>query len=173
MQYQVPQFLEVEARIFGPLTIKQFIYLAGSGGVVFLFYTLTKDFFYTFIFSSPVVATALILAFKRVNNKPFSYILEAAVRYFLSHKLYLWKKTDKKIESATEELLPIPDSIIPKVGESKLKDMAWQLNVSNDGGFAKADSYQTKNIKTNETTNFIHEEKMIKAYSNLGKSIQE
>ena len=27
MQYQVPQFIEVEDKIFGPLTFKQFLYI--------------------------------------------------------------------------------------------------------------------------------------------------
>ena len=32
MRFQVPQFIEIESKIFGPLTFKQFIYLAGGGG---------------------------------------------------------------------------------------------------------------------------------------------
>ena len=36
MRFQVPQFIEVEDKIFGPLTLKQFIYLAGAGGLVFV-----------------------------------------------------------------------------------------------------------------------------------------
>ena len=32
MQFQVPQFIEIEDKIFGPLTFKQFIYLAGGVG---------------------------------------------------------------------------------------------------------------------------------------------
>ncbi|TSC80302.1 MAG: hypothetical protein G01um101429_152 [Parcubacteria group bacterium Gr01-1014_29] len=31
-QFQVPQFIEVEDKIFGPLTTKQFFYLLGGGG---------------------------------------------------------------------------------------------------------------------------------------------
>ena len=38
MRFQTPQFIEIEDRIFGPLTLKQFIYLAGSAGLAFLFY---------------------------------------------------------------------------------------------------------------------------------------
>jgi len=40
MQYQVPQFIEIEDKIFGPLTLKQFLYLAGGGGLCLLFFTL-------------------------------------------------------------------------------------------------------------------------------------
>ena len=40
MQFQVPQFIEVEDKIFGPLTLKEFLYLGGGIGmavVLFIF----------------------------------------------------------------------------------------------------------------------------------------
>ena len=36
MQFQVPQFLDVEDKIIGPFTIKQFLYLAGGVGLGYL-----------------------------------------------------------------------------------------------------------------------------------------
>src|SRR3990172_12458701 len=36
MQFQVPQFIEIEDKIFGPLTFKQFIYVAGGAGACYL-----------------------------------------------------------------------------------------------------------------------------------------
>jgi PrgI family protein len=173
MQFQVPQFLEVEARIFGPLTIKQFVYLAGGAGFIFVMYTTTKNLFYTFIFSAPVIALALVLAFKRVNNKPFSYILEAAVKYFFSHKLYLWKKSDKPIEKGEDASLDLPyiGSSIPTTGNSKLKEIAWQLNTSTGSEIAKVGGYTPAHANSNTTKSFIHEEKMVKAYSKLGNNI--
>ncbi|TSC61742.1 MAG: SsrA-binding protein, partial [Parcubacteria group bacterium Athens0416_74] len=32
MQFQVPQFIEVEDKIVGPLTFKQFVFIAGGLG---------------------------------------------------------------------------------------------------------------------------------------------
>jgi len=40
MQYQVPQFIEVEDRIIGPLTLKQFLYLAFAGAILFVLWFL-------------------------------------------------------------------------------------------------------------------------------------
>ena len=40
MRFQVPQFIEVEDKIFGPLTFKQFVYVTGGVGlavILFLF----------------------------------------------------------------------------------------------------------------------------------------
>ena len=33
MRFEVPQFVDIEDKIFGPLTFKQFIYIAGGAGV--------------------------------------------------------------------------------------------------------------------------------------------
>jgi hypothetical protein len=38
MRYQVPQFIDVEDKVIGPLTIKQFIYLAGGAGMCFVIF---------------------------------------------------------------------------------------------------------------------------------------
>jgi len=35
MRFEVPQFIDVEDKLFGPLTFTQFVYLAGSGGISF------------------------------------------------------------------------------------------------------------------------------------------
>ena len=40
MQFKVPQFLEIEDKIFGPFTFREFIYLAGGAGLCFVLYKL-------------------------------------------------------------------------------------------------------------------------------------
>ena len=58
MQFQVPQFIEVEDKIVGPLTFKQFIYLAGGGGVIAILYAFLPLFF-VILLGIPVAAFAL------------------------------------------------------------------------------------------------------------------
>ena len=70
MRFQVPQFIEIESKIFGPLTFKQFIYLAGGAGIIFLIY-ITLPFFIAVMLIVPVGAFAIALSFYKVNNRPF------------------------------------------------------------------------------------------------------
>ena len=70
MRFQVPQFIEIESKIFGPLTFKQFIYLTGGAGIVFLFY-ITLPFFLAVMLIAPVGAFAIALSFYKVHNRPF------------------------------------------------------------------------------------------------------
>lgn len=130
MRYQVPQFIEVEDKIFGPLTLKQFIYLAGGGGVALLAFTLLPLYF-AFLASLPFVVLSLALAFYKVNDRPFIEALEHAVLYFLGTKLYLWKQrpveiTQKNIATGKEGVGEVP---VPALSESKLRDLAWSLNI--------------------------------------------
>lgn len=128
-RYQVPQFIEVEDKIFGPLTLKQFIYLAGGGGICLIFFTLLP-LYLTFMLALPVVALSLGLAFYQVNGRPLIVALEHAVMYLLGNKLYLWKQRQPGTDNKQQTTTPKPiANIVPKLSESKLKDLAWSLNI--------------------------------------------
>ena len=128
MNFQVPQFIEVEDKIFGPLTFKQFVYLAGGGGAIFICYTFLP--FYLSIWPMILVAgLALALAFYKINNRPFVHILEAAFHYLLAGKLYLWKRRVKTVEPNVINLGLEKPLVIPRLSESKLRDLAWSLDV--------------------------------------------
>ena len=128
MQYQVPQFIEVEDKIFGPLTFKQFVYLGGGVGLCLIFYSLLPIYI-TFLLSIPVVAFSLALAFYRVNGRPFINVLEHAMGYFFGNKLYLWKQREQRTKQ--DAAAPAVKTAIPTavLSESRLKDLAWSLNI--------------------------------------------
>ena len=76
MNFQVPQFIEIEDKIFGPLTFKQFIYIAGSAGLAFICYAFLP-LFIAFIPILIIVAFGLALAFYQVNERPFIFTIES------------------------------------------------------------------------------------------------
>lgn len=134
MRFQVPQFIEVEDKIFGPLTIKQFVYLGGGAGLAFVFWRLLPGFL-AIIIDLPIIGFALALAFYKVNNKPFIYVVEAAFKYFFTNKLYIWHKSDTApiITSpealADKEAMEYAKIMVPKISDSKLKDLTWSLDI--------------------------------------------
>ena len=95
-QFIVPQFIDVEDKIFGPLTLKQFIYIAGGIAICFLAYTFLNLYIAVFVIL-PVAAFTAALAFYKVNNKPFIDMVQSAFYYFLGDKLYLWRKEEKRV----------------------------------------------------------------------------
>ncbi|OGG48383.1 hypothetical protein A3G63_02595 [Candidatus Kaiserbacteria bacterium RIFCSPLOWO2_12_FULL_52_8] len=136
MEYQVPQFIEVEDKIIGPLTLKQFIYIAGTVGlcVVFAFYL---PLVFAIVLSVPVVALGGALAFYKINGKPFIELLEAGFNYYTGAKFFLWKHKELKAgevsaaaaaAAAAEEAARQPLGT-PKLTRGKLSELAWSLDV--------------------------------------------
>ncbi|MCK4387104.1 MAG: PrgI family protein [Candidatus Pacebacteria bacterium] len=128
MQFQVPQFIEVEDKIFGPLTLKQFIYLVGGAGFSFALYTFLPKFI-AFALMAPVLGLSIALAFYKINGKPFVLILESAFKYIFGNKLYIWKKEPHKKKQKKESVDVIKQLNVPRLSESKLKDLSWSLDV--------------------------------------------
>lgn len=136
MEYQVPQFIEVEDKIIGPLTLKQFIYIAGASGlcVIFFFYL---PIVAALLLAAPVVALAAALAFYRVNGKSFIEMLEAGFNYYTSAKLFLWKHQEPKAaeRSAAATAAAAADATAraprgtPKLTRGRLAELAWSLDI--------------------------------------------
>ncbi len=134
MRFQVPQFIEVEDKIFGPLTLKQFIYLAGGGGLSFIIYRVLDSLILAAIPVIFVLAFSAALAFYKINNKPFIYVVEAAFKYYFGDKLYIWRKkaSDKavgKAPSGDDDIKKYASLMVPKISDSKLKDLTWSLDI--------------------------------------------
>lgn len=91
MQFQTPQFIDVENKIVGPLTLKQFFYLAGAGAISFVFYFILAAWLW-FIITAILGAIAIALAFVKYNGQSLPKILWAAFSFFWKPKLYLWKR---------------------------------------------------------------------------------
>lgn len=130
MKFAVPQFIDVEDKVIGPFTFKQFAYLVGAGGMVFLCYKFLPWYLYIplgFGFG----ALGFGLAFWKVNEKPLINTIEAMFNYAINDKLYIWKKekkTKKTSEQKTDEEIK-QMQYIPRISESKLHDIAWGLDV--------------------------------------------
>lgn len=132
MQFQVPQFIEVEDKIFGPLTFKQFVYVAGGAGLSYLFWRI-----FPIYVAGPLVIGALgfgaALAFFQMNGRPFILALEHGFYFFVRSKLYLWnnERRDKKKNERTTPIDAAANAAtyIPKLSESKLHELSWSLDI--------------------------------------------
>ena len=139
MRFEVPQFIEVEDKIFGPFTWKQFIYLMGGGGIAVVLF-LTMPFIIFVILGLPVAGLAVLLAFYPVNNRPFSIYLESALRYMSGNKLYLWRKqqsTTYDARATATPATPAPINAIvsqnmhvPTVSKNHLSSLSRNLELN-------------------------------------------
>jgi len=135
MQFKVPQFLDIEDKIFGPFTFREFAYLAGGAGFCFILYKLLG----LILGAIPILIIAgfsLALTFYRPNNKPFINMIESGFKYFTKNKLYIWKKRVNKIANDKLRIMNEDANKIRMMKEggmrldkSKLRDLAWSLDV--------------------------------------------
>ena len=131
MQFQVPQFIEVEDKIFGPLTFKQFIYMGGGVGAAYILWRVLPIYL-----AAPLILAvgglAAGLAFFQFNGRPFIIGLENGFFFLIHSKLYLWSNVPKKAKPQPV-LAKTPEQLgqvyVPKLSGSKLHELAWSLDI--------------------------------------------
>jgi len=132
MRFQVPQFIGIEDKVFGPFTVKQFVYIVGGAGLCYIIFKFLP-LFLAIIIIAPVAGISLALAFVKINNKPFIFIVEAALKYYIGSKLYLWKKElNNKQPPTNNEKIEVglqTSDFAPKLSESKLKELTRSLDI--------------------------------------------
>jgi hypothetical protein len=131
MQFKVPQFLDIEDKIFGPFTFKQFVYI--GAGLCFVLYKLL-GLLLGLIPILAIAGIALALAFYKPNNKPLLNMVEAGFKFYIQNKLYIWKRRKQTKKSEEEQLKKAAEeekAVYTKKDftGSKLKDLAWSLDV--------------------------------------------
>jgi hypothetical protein len=91
MQFQVPQYIDVEDRIVGPLTLKQFFYIATGFLLIFVTFFVLATWLWL-ITSTIIAAASLALALVKYNGRPLLTITTAALRYYFNARVYAWQK---------------------------------------------------------------------------------
>ena len=130
MRFTVPQFIEREAKIIGPLTFKQFLYIGTAGLACFIVYfSFSFDIFLISCFLLGGIASAF--AFLEIDGIPLSKVLWNFFKYSLSPKVYLWKKGElggmgiqEKINMEGDQTKEVDLSV---GGKSSLKNIKTKL----------------------------------------------
>lgn len=105
-QFVVPQFIDVEDKIFGPLSVRQFIILMIGCLLVFLEYRLS-DFTLFILEGLPTLLVCLILGFAKVNGMPFHFFLVNFIQTLKRPRLRLWQKSVSEAELKAELHHPV------------------------------------------------------------------
>ena len=87
----VPQFIDIEDKIIGPITTRQFIILLADAFLVFLSYRFSDFSLFVLLLIVELIA-GLMLAFVRVNGRPFHFFLLNLIQTLGRPRLRVWKK---------------------------------------------------------------------------------
>lgn len=89
MQFQVPQNIDLEDKIIGPLTLKQFIILLVGGMFDYIWYTFLDTSLFILL-AIPTTAFTLALVFAKVHEEPFPKFLGNLILFTLKPKIMVW-----------------------------------------------------------------------------------
>lgn len=144
-QYTVPQFIDVEDKIFGPITARQFSIMLGAIGPIFLAFKLADFALFVFI-ACLIGGTAILFAFVRINGQAFHYFAlnifqtlrrpsrrlwyksytTAALQSYLSDRKQEVKKKTEAEENKVERKV---------ISNTRIRDLSLLVNT---GGYFKA-----------------------------------
>jgi len=150
MQFSVPQFVEVKDKVFGPLTVAQFLYsIIGIGLGLIEYFTLPIPIFVLLVI--PTVAIFAALAFYKVNGRPFLFFVVNAGNFVLKPTHRLWKR----------------DPLLPRIRARKAVDREEKIQrgVIKKEGLERLSHILDFEIKLGES--IVPEEKQKELYPDL------
>lgn len=92
MRYQVPQFVDVEDKIIGPFTLKQFIIYMTAGMLLVPIYLVT-DLSLFIALALPLIGIAAAFAHVKINGKSLFITIVNALNFFTKNQVYVWRRT--------------------------------------------------------------------------------
>ncbi len=108
-RYTVPQFIDVEDKIVGPVTTRQFLIMMATMLLVTATYAAAD--FSLFIFLAIFEFTAgAILAFLKINGRPFHFFILNVIQTLKRPSVRVWRKEPDSavtVASIMQELHPV------------------------------------------------------------------
>lgn len=141
-QFVVPQFIDVEDKIFGPITTRQFIILLVAGILIFLSFRFGDLTLFIFTLAA-AGSLALLFAFVKINGQQFHYFLLNLLQTTRKPSLRIWNKHHSTEElnfwrkNVTEEVVKEPARAPEK--KERIRDLALLVNT---GGFYQPDEFE-------------------------------
>lgn len=139
-QFTVPQFIDVEDKIFGPITTRQFVILLVAGLMIFIAFKLADVGLFIFLLAL-IGGLALTLAFVKINGQTFHFFILNIVQTLRRPSRRIWSKTYSPAELKEIMKLGKPEELPEKIAEkhvtkSRIRDLSLLVNT---GGYYRPD----------------------------------
>jgi len=139
-QIVVPQFIDTEDKIFGPITTRQFVILVVTGLLLFLEYKLSD--FTLFILEFIITfGIAVLLAFVKINGMPFHFFLLNFIQTTKSPKTRIWRRVvdESELKQAIKQPTILTKPVLsnkPNLPSSRLQELTLLIDT---GGVYRPD----------------------------------
>ncbi|MFA6485882.1 MAG: PrgI family protein [Candidatus Magasanikbacteria bacterium] len=135
-RFVIPQFIDVEDKIFGPITTRQFLILLAAGLILFVAYKLADVALFIFLLAI-IGGFALVLAFVKINGQPFHYFILNIIQTLRRPSLRVWNKNLNPKELKEQNSAPKTEVMeavreIPRLSYNRIRDLSLVVNT---GGY--------------------------------------
>jgi hypothetical protein len=112
MLINVPQYIDIEDKVAGPLTAKQLGWIVLLGVILLILWNVaSKPVF--FISAIPLTLLLIAMAFYKPYGQPLGSFIIFGVLYFFRPKIYFWRRTSQK-EIKTPKKIQAEENYLPK-----------------------------------------------------------
>jgi hypothetical protein len=99
----VPQYIDVEDKIAGPLTAKQLLWMIGLGALLFVLWMFIPNKGIFFIVAIPFALFFIALAFYKPFGQPLVGFVGNGFLFLFSPKVYIWRRLPQQIKNVSHK----------------------------------------------------------------------
>lgn len=126
-QFVVPQFIDVEDKVIGPITVRQFIILLAAGGAEFLVWKYSDFTMFLFLTVLNGIFT-IFFAFIKINGRPVHYFILNFIQTSKKARLRLWHKEfqarELRFSMGKKEAKVLPKVLKPTLASTRLAELS-------------------------------------------------
>lgn len=154
MQYTVPQFIDQEDKIVGPISVRQFLIMIVAAIFMAIAYALLT-FLYFVLVAGVIGIGTIVLAFVKINGRPFHFFLLSLINRAKKPNVRVWNKalTDSELKhyiQKKKEEKPEERIERPRLTTSSLSQLA--LVVDSGGSYEGEDILEWNRRSKEEAT---------------------
>ena len=146
-QFIVPQFIDVEDKILGPITTRQFVMMIVGGLFLVLAYSLFDISLFIFLF---IIVAGLIalFGFYKVNGRPVHFFIVSFLQVGFKPRVRIWRKEDDAFPADVGEETGDDKERRPPVKHASRARLAELALMVDTGGVYEGEEMQNAKLKT-------------------------
>lgn len=152
MLISVPQYIDVEDKIVGPLTAKQLGWLIALG-VSLLFMWKFLDRVNFFLIGIPITFLFIALAFYRPYGQTFGSFLLNGLLYLFNSKVYVWQRTPHGVQAISTKRAEIKRGTVANQKEGLSPDELRSLSRVIDTSGSQSDEHILEILRKSKINN--------------------
>lgn len=139
----MPQFIDVEDKIIGPITVRQFVLMVVAALIAFILYRSLSLLAFGISVALDVGIFAT-LAFAKINGRPIHFFFVNLIQTYQRPNIRVWNKEVyvrdiKEVKSEIKEFAP-KRAVKESVSHSRLDDLSLVVNTG--GSYEATNEYE-------------------------------